>query len=328
MVSRCNLCTHMIPETDLVKTGAECKHVFHPRSVKQAMSLQTSRGANKAIKKHCPACSRPVIEQQSVLPIGVQTLLQSVERKLGGIDQMNASIIDLSRRVDALTVSNEDLKKETKELRNVVVSMKAACEDLDRKTTDRFDAYEKRLKQLEASTSGDSTGACYAAQERRLLRLESRSMATDSVVTGVPEEEDESLKEVGVNIAQVLGVRLEKTEVLQAVRMGKQRTKRVRPILYQLAIPAKCEEIIEGKKKKRDLRGADFSSKWNNELKIYINRRVPAALNRLRQEELMKYKHIPARSVWIADGAVFIRKEKDSMPIHIGSLAELDSLID
>ncbi|XP_015598476.2 uncharacterized protein LOC107269298 isoform X2 [Cephus cinctus] len=171
-----------------------------------------------------------------------------------------------------------------------------------------------------------------------LLRLACQSMSNQLVIMGIPEVTggaNENLSEFALKLASALNVNVSPTDIVRIERMGRIRKRlladgndahvRSRAIMFELSTKIKCDQIITAKKLQPDLNASAIDVGYCHN-KVYINRRQPLELQKLREQILKKYPTLTPKMVWIADAGVYLRKNADSKPIKLISSADLSQL--
>ncbi|KAH0551005.1 hypothetical protein KQX54_000311, partial [Cotesia glomerata] len=111
-------------------------------------------------------------------------------------------------------------------------------------------------------------------------------------------------------------------EFVDAFRVGKRRrvagSRRSglvgpRSVIISLKSKDVCKRVIDAEKGKPDLTSKQISNSLP-EGKVYVNYRQPAQLHQLRDRVLKAFPNVDRKYVWIAYGAVFLKKTQDDRP--------------
>uniref|UniRef100_A0A6V7JKN1 RING-type domain-containing protein n=1 Tax=Bracon brevicornis TaxID=1563983 RepID=A0A6V7JKN1_9HYME len=160
----------------------------------------------------------------------------------------------------------------------------------------------------------------------RSLRMESAQLASHLILSGVPEMEGENLTDFLQATCCHIGAEISTGAFLSVERMGKLSSERSRPFLVKCASPAVVDTIINAKKRFGCLHAKQLPGSWAQDFKIYINRRRPSLLYKLRDALLEQKKSLSPRSVWFGDFWLFVRLPDVSRPLKIYSMKEVQSL--
>nr|ACE75357.1 hypothetical protein GIP_L2_0080 [Glyptapanteles indiensis] len=130
-------------------------------------------------------------------------------------------------------------------------------------------------------------------------------------------------------------VKLEPGELVGAFRVGKkarggnsqhgQGSAVTHSFIITLKNKDSCKKLVAAKKNKPNLTAKDVDVSFSNN-KVYLNAHQPAQLYQLRDRVLKAFPRVERKHVWIADGAVFMRKSADSRPIRILPSTDLQEL--
>lgn len=311
----CALCyTDIEKAPEGVTTAAKCTHSYHLWCVMTRLGLERKKDAAAAVADSCPVCQ----------PAGLVSTLQSINARLGSIDEASqkidtlvGSLQVLDGKVDKLSAENAAFKAELSEIRDSVGTIRG---ELDNVVKDAASCIT-RLQAVETQLSnGPSSSGLSPADQAMLLNLACRDVANQLVISDVPETVENPDKEFVMRISIALELNLSSVDILRVERMGimvERRRKRsslapnsdrprARAILLELSTRAHCVEVISAKKRKPNLCA---SAAWYPKSKVDINHRHPGQLCQLRTAVLERFPALQPRSVWIHDEAVFFKKD-------------------
>lgn len=336
----CALCyTDIDKASDGVTTTAKCKHSCHVWCVMTRLGLERRKDAAAAVADSCPVCQ----------PAGLISTLQSINARLGCLDETSKKIDPLvgnlqvlDAQVDKLSAENAAFKAELSEVRGSVVTIRGELDNVVKDTASTI----SRLQAVETQlASGSSSSGLSLADQATLLHLACRDVANQLVISGVPEAVEnpdspaEDLKELVMRLSIALELNLSSTEILRAERMGRKverRRKRTslapdsgrprsRAILLEMSTRTRCDEIIAAKKRHPNLCASTIAS-WYPKNKVDVNHRHPAQLHKLRSDILKRFPDLQPRSVWIHDEAVYFKKDNTSKPVRVVPSTDLAKL--
>lgn len=306
----CGLCLKNISDaSSAVQTKADCKHYFHDSCVKVRCCLPSKSRAAAKVQDCCPACV-----------VDISPILTEIRDKLNKIDGVDKNVVDFGKKmdkfdkaiksvndkVDKLITDYGVLHKSVKELEVRVSKIEEARPVADNNLLDEARAIAKNI------IDGDL--------ESRTLQLESRSLEDELTITGIPELDGEKLTEVVLKLTQVLKVPVTKTEIIYVERLGKKKSNRNhRSVCVKFNSLKHVNECIKGIKNNQVKVGTLMPSVKppDADAAIYLHRRHPSALYKLRQEIRLKYTGIHPKNIWIAHAFVFVRYADDKPPIKL-----------
>ncbi|XP_024947523.1 uncharacterized protein LOC107274508 [Cephus cinctus] len=328
----CALCfTNVEKAGDGIASKAPCKHNFHVGCVIMRLAVDSAVEATAAVRQCCPIYP-PKDDKLSVLR-SINESLSKLDVTMAKVDTLVADVGKLNTKMDALTENNSKFKAEFLTIKQTVNAVK---KDLGT-AVENIKAQGSRLEIVEERLSNKSVGLS-KTDKAILLRVACQSMAIQLVIMGVSEftgDGNEDLNEFVPKLTCALDVDLSPADVVRVERMGRLRKRTSssmvndhvtsRAIVLELATKVKCDQFIVAKKHHPNLKSSNIDSGYLDS-KIYINRRQPIELQKLRNQVLKKCPSLNPRAVWIADAAVYIRKDMDAKPYRVLSISDLSEL--
>lgn len=232
-------------------------------------------------------------------------MLESIDQKLDGFGN---KLNKVATEVEALRTDFNKLTANQAATNAKVEAVSARSDNLE----SHLDAVESNAAEFKLS----------AADEAVFLHAPCNQVAHQLVVSGLLEVDGEDIKKLSNSLIRALDATLGQEELVEAFRVGKRHrvigSRRSglagpRSVVISLKSRESCKKVIEAKKSKPDLNAKQLDQSLP-EVKVYVNHRQPAQLHQLRDHVLKAFPNVDRRHIWIADGAVFLRKTKDDRP--------------
>lgn len=136
------------------------------------------------------------------------------------------------------------------------------------------------------------------------------------VISGYPENESENILDKFLDLAQFLKIPLIKQDVLSIKRLGRRNPDSTKPriILVELINKAAKEDLYRN-------RGMLKSYKYKS---IFLNEDLTPSKSRLFYEVRKRAKILNHNSCFTRNGWIYVKKTKDSFPLRIANLTEID----
>ena len=141
-------------------------------------------------------------------------------------------------------------------------------------------------------------------------------------ICGIPESEDENLKDVIEAIATEVDVEIDSTDIDIVHRLPSKF--RPRPIIVKFSAYDDKKELYESRWKLRRYKGSNEI--LNGATKVYINENLTTERKRLFAEARKRAKQYNWAGVTTKDGKIFVRKEKGEKAIKITKQSDLEDL--
>ncbi|CAD6243458.1 GSCOCT00014278001.2-RA-CDS [Cotesia congregata] len=303
----CGLCCRQISDTASAEsTRASCKHIFHTLCIKVRYCLQTKADAKAFVAVKCPVCP---------LPTDSAAVLAQINAKLDLLTTMNDKLTGLTERVDKLqdtcgTLNDRVTKLEAEGLPDIGSSNSAAF-----------------IKQVADQVSSTVKASSDINDEIRQLQLESTLLNDQFVVSGFKEDASEDLLDMVVRLGSMMGVPdLNRDRFQYADRIGKKGPgARCREIVVKCKSPQTVNNFIAVRRDLKELT-ANVIIPGMPRVPIYVSRRYPQSLYKLRRLLIEKYPAINKRSTWIASTCVCVRPTVGSEPIKAYPSTDLDHI--
>ncbi|XP_074107215.1 uncharacterized protein LOC141532664 [Cotesia typhae] len=300
----CGICIRSITDDNFTATSDVCTHCFHLTCVKVRCALHSRSDVVKFVADKCPIC--PAVQSQMQSP-PQSDVLEQINEKLGLIQ-------DISKKVNGVIEKLDDLNEICKTLRKDYESLDkrvTAVEDASAAASSEVRSNVETVKQLQDI-------------EMRQLSLETKQLSDHLIISGIPELPTENLSGIVMNLSRRLELQgLDNQHILSVERLGKKKicvagndSSYSRDILVKCQSSIIINKFFEAKKVHRDIT-ADLVIQGVRNLPVYINRRYPSALYKLRQNIVKQFPMINKKNVWISSGSVCVRLQDGSDPIKL-----------
>lgn len=303
----CGMCCQQICDLSMAETaGTACKHKFHTMCIMVRCCLQAKSDVKGFIADKCPVC--PV-------PLDSYAVLVQINKKLDLLTVLDSKLTGLTERVDKIqdsyiSLENRVSKLESRRLPNIESSTGAA--------------FVKQVANCIKATTDINI-------EKRQLELETRMLSDQFVISGVSETISETtssnLVHTVVRLGSLLGVPDLAVDCFHYVdRIGKKGGPGgSRDIIVKCKSPQLVGTFVSAKKKHRDFT-ANILYPQLDKIPIYVSKRYPSTLYKLRQSVIKKYPAINRRNVWIAGSSVCIKLKEGSEPIKVYPSTDLGNV--
>lgn len=296
----------------LVQTGAECKHYFHDSCVKTRYNLSNRARAAGKIVGECPVC-----------PINYSNTLECICAKLDKIDNIELKIDAFTKKIDSM---QEKIDKLATDYNGIKKSVKLLEDRVSKVEKERPDFDNNIVAEVKAAAQSivDSN------LELRTLQLESQSLADEIILGGIPESVGEKLTDVVTKLTKKLKVSVTENEIVKAERLGRH-GQNDRNIRVKFNNQRHVDSLISNIKGNSVKVGELLPDAELPEAVVYMHRRHPTSLYKLRQDVRKKYPSIPPKDIWISYSSVNVRYAGDIPPVKLlpsAGLSPLQGLID
>lgn len=160
--------------------------------------------------------------------------------------------------------------------------------------------------------------------QRNVLRMETDSLATRLVLTGVPESV-EDLPTVFQRVCALLKVVVPVSDLVRAERMGRPRSGSPRAILIILSNQRAADLVLFSKRRKGRMSKTEIDASWGDGM-ISIGRRIGPFLQYLKKMLMMRIPTISSKAVWFANGVLLIRVPGVERPFAVRCYADIREL--
>lgn len=310
----CGLCCRQITggfsNEGQVITGAPCKHQFHSVCVKVRHCLQSRSLVKDFVKSKYPVC-----------PDNNSSILEEIHKKLDKVVKIGEKLEDIKAKVTKMAGDFDILRGSVAALEIMVSKLETGVDHyIGEGATNAI------VSELEERISKSVHTKAIEEIEARQLLMESQYLSDQIVVSGIPESDSENLIVTVERLGELLEVNnVGLEELISAERIGKKRNERIRrDIFVKCKTSQTVNNFINGKKQKQNLT-ANMLINSAPRAPIYVNRRYPPALYKLKQKLTKNYPRLKRRT-WISGGAVYIRLQDDSEPIKILPSTNLESI--
>lgn len=264
------------------------------------------------VASKCPVCPPPQVPQKAT--VGSQDsndVLAEINKKLDLLTTMNGKITTLMETVSNIQKNYTYLEGRVTKLESGSVDIASTSgSELVKQVAERLSVAAKVTVDLNA--------------EIRQLQMESRLLSDQFVISGLAEQAPENLVHVAVRLGSMIGVEnLVDDQIQYAEGIGNKQGS-TRDILVKCNSPSLVNRIFLAKKNFKALTANVIFPELNN-VPIYVNRRYPSALYKLRQLIIKKYPAIDRRNVWIASTCICARLKDKSEPIKVYPSTDLES---
>ncbi|XP_044582947.1 uncharacterized protein LOC123263967 [Cotesia glomerata] len=240
-----------------------------------------------------PIC--PAVQSQVQSP-PQSDVLEQINEKLGLIQDISKKVNGVIEKLDNLNEICKTLRKDYESLDKRVT----AVEDASAAASSEVRSNVETVKQLQDI-------------EMRQLSLETKQLSDHLIISGIPELPTENLSGIVMNLSRYLELQgLDNQHILSVERLGKRKigvaandSSHSRDILVKCQSSIIINKFFEAKKIHRDIT-ADLVIQGVRNLPVYINRRYPSALYKLRQNIVKQFPMInKKKNVWISAGSVY-----------------------
>ena len=188
---------------------------------------------------------------------------------------------------------------------------------------------EKEIAELKAEVAAQRT--TINEQENRLAELEQYSRRNCLLFTGVPERKDENTVQLAIDLAKLTNVKLDRSEIDRAHRVGKPRAPAPgqnpaspRPLIVKYVSYLKREAVWFGRKELKQAKPSRGSSFAEGELK---NAFIQENLTRKNQEIMYQARQLRrAGKLWAvwSDGCIVkAKKTQQAATTRLNSKSDL-----
>lgn len=334
---KCGVCCGLINEAEYYDC-ISCDNRLHKACVYDSLNLQSSDPANLTCV--CPECKckkpRGDNSNTPVRPAPNLNHLNVTYRKdrntdlnldssmeygsafdtaviLTELRQLRVAVNDLSLQNEELTL----LRKEVTELRNQIAMMSVPSPTPENDNIIRLKNQE--ITDLRSSVAD----------------LQQQGLRNDIEIAGIPETENENIRQLVLTTATKIGVVLTESDIDGFHRAGPRRSplpqspsnpkNLPRPIVVKLVRRAKRDEIVRAAKDRKNVTSLDIVPGTN--LDVYINERLTKANRLLFRSARQRALQHRFRFSWVRDGNIFVRKAEKMPAILIRSEADIDQKV-
>uniref|UniRef100_A0A8D8Y1M0 FP protein C-terminal domain-containing protein n=1 Tax=Cacopsylla melanoneura TaxID=428564 RepID=A0A8D8Y1M0_9HEMI len=230
---------------------------------------------------------------------------------------------DLERKIErAMSKVMGSFKKEINmELREFEKSM-----NFNSGKIDEFLVEMKELREKQAALEKENYELRRQVKSMAIIieDLDQYSRNRNIQIDNVPEEQDEDLKEMVINVGKKLDVEIETKEIDAIHRLPTTRKESIKPIVVQFTTRQVRENIMSKRKTKittRDLKMA------GEEKIVYINEHLTRNKKSIMFEARKLKNEKGYKFLWTRNGKIFIRKEERSHVIELRCIDDLEKIV-
>lgn len=320
MANKCAGCKRFISTQNGIRcTG--CNSVYHYACV------GLPEGAKMAVAWRCPECKVKVPRQSNNAGTPVRSVASdcegsqsppTVEDHGSAYHTANCSSgADITIELQLFREEMRATRLEMMEFRSTIAALAVtvtACNS-------RLDSLETRLELVEQQLKEPKQNEVETL-ERIVVELrqdindrEQELLLNDLEITGVPEEQQESLGHIVASVALKLNCKLDERDIVNVERVGPLRghvegegRPRPRPIALRLARRVCRDTLLKGARVRRGATTEDMGLPGAPR-RFYVNERLTRA-NRRLFAKAREASHIAKwRYVWTRDGKIYVRRD-------------------
>lgn len=230
------------------------------------------------------------------------------------------TVVKQNQHVPCNTVVTQDLHVPTNiqaELLNLFDSNKfkdVISESVNTAIATKIQPLEQRLTNVESAAH--VLGSRIDDLENVIDNVVQTTRLNRLVISGYPESDSENILDKFLDLAQFLRVPLIQQDVVSIKRLGRRNpdSAKSRIILVELLNKAAKEDLYRN-------RGMLKSYKYKS---IFLNEDLTPSKSRLFYEVRKRAKILNLNSCFTRNGWIYVKKNKDSLPLRIAYLTEID----
>ena len=147
-------------------------------------------------------------------------------------------------------------------------------------------------------------------------------------IHGIPEITGENTDDIVKNVASIIGVELEESDISVSHRLGTSYQNQPKSIIVKFTRREKRDKMYLAKNKLKDLGTKDLGYTRFNNSNIFMVESLTSKRRNLFKDSLQVKKSEGYRYLWTRQGKIFMRTDNDSpAAIHITSKMQLERLI-
>lgn len=256
----------------------------------------------------CSSCVKASTTESPILPNDSESAVN-----ISNSDQLaDLSSSDISQAIHQMNDDLDKLKATQQQFSNGLTSFGVHLNKLS-SMSHQIDEHSDRISGLE------DQNLVYKKQiaklDRRIDDVEQKNRAHNIQIDGIPETNHENLRNVISTLASQLKVVLSTGDITYAARVRSTNKTKVKPVICSLSNFKVMSELIKASRTtKPTATNAGFP---NNNNSVFINEHLTVA----RKQLLYKAKQFKAANnfefLWIKDGKIYIKKNKDTKAINI-----------
>lgn len=282
-------------------------------------NVATNRG-NKRIAIGSPSPSSSPAKDTSDLAKTIQDIVKTEIENL--LKQFNEKLCT------AISRELMPIKNELKELNESVSFINDKFETIQKEQAATY----KELKVLreENTTLKETVGDL----NTRLNYLEQQSRASNLELQCVPENKNEELYSIVMQLSKNVSCDLKNTDVLHCTRVAKvnQSSNRPRSIVVQLASPKTRDQLLASvikynKTHPKDRLQSNHLGITGPSCPVYVVEHLSPANKALHAAARRKAKEVGFKFVWVRNGRIFVRKNETSEFIFVKNMDILSKLV-
>lgn len=278
----------------------------------------TSRG-NKRPAINSPSPSPSTKDKEDIRSI----VRDVIKTELGEMmTQFNKSLV---------AIINKEMEPIRNQIKEVTDSMSYISDRFDELEKDKAEA-NKSLKALEGENLKLKTTVNDLSM--RLNYIEQQSRANNLELQCVPENKNENLYKIVHKLGEVVDCKLSENDIAHCTRTAKIRTdnKRPRSIVVQLASPKIRDQLLASvitynkahPEEKLNSKNLGFPGESSP---VYVTEHLAPSNKALHAAARIKCKEMDYEFVWIKNGRIFVRKNKDADHILIKNMDSLRKIV-
>ncbi|XP_046753536.1 dual 3',5'-cyclic-AMP and -GMP phosphodiesterase 11 isoform X2 [Diprion similis] len=172
MANKCSSCLCILTDEDTVRhPGSECEHSYHLNCAKHLLRTSLHSEVIALFKKSCYGCTTLSSSSGAAAIESINSIIESVEKKLESMKVLDETINDVSTRIDNFINSDGVLKSEWPNLDEFLAGIKNSQKRLLELLAD----HEHCINKIGDTLDQANSVTCIAQQEQWLLELPTSS---------------------------------------------------------------------------------------------------------------------------------------------------------
>lgn len=282
-----------------------CANVWHDKCADLDDSLV--RGIKtEQLNWTCHLCSHSA----SVTPLDLSMMSseQVINSNRIGIE----SNTDINDAINQLKADLSKLETTQQQFGNFLTSFGSNLNNLAG-ISQRLDEHHNRIAAIEQQNISYKNQM--SKLERRMDDLDQKHRAHNLQVDGIPEANQENLRDIILKLASSLNVVITSQDITHVTRVRSTNKEKIKPVICSLSKYNIMADLIKASRIQKPLAvNAGFSNNNNN---IYINEHLTVA----RKQLLYKAKKFKIENnfefLWVKDGKIYLKKNRDSKAVNI-----------
>ncbi|KAG7305025.1 hypothetical protein JYU34_010472 [Plutella xylostella] len=268
------------------------------------------------------------LECKTKKPINPRVNSDGIQGQLTNVD--TTSLMQyMDTKFEALSVNLTEFKSsvisQLADLTKLVDSFEQRIQCLEKKSTDYSECPALIKQNLEVASLNDTISSL----REQLNSQEQFGLRNEMEISGITENDNESLYHIVSLAAAKVGVAMEENDIDMITRVGPRRTREnqePRPVVVRFLRNAKRNEMLNATKSRNRLSSDDIEVKGARR-NLYFNERLTKANRKLFRDARIRTKQHGFRYCWVKNGLIYVRKEDQKPPKLINNSDDIDRLI-